>query len=333
MERVVPARALYAGDDERPIRIGVSSCLLGEEVRFDGGHKRNDFLTDTLGSFVEFVPVCPELEIGLGVPRESIRLVRDTTDAGLIRLVGNKTGFDHTDKMNAYAERRTAALGREELCGYVLKKDSPSCGMERVRVYDSTGMPARNGVGLYAAALLRRFPGLPVEEEGRLNDPHLRENFVERVFAYRRLRSFFSVRWTLGGLGQFHTVHKLVLMAHSPKAYSELGRFVANAKQVPRDKIREDYELAFMDALKKLATTARHANVLQHMLGYLRDHLDATARAELVALIDDYRQGLVPLVGPVTLFRHYVREFDVTYLQGQVYLEPHPKELMLRNHV
>src|SRR5271163_241932 len=234
MERVVPARALYAGDDERPIRIGVSSCLLGEEVRFDGGHKRNDFLTDTLGSFVEFVPVCPELEIGLGVPRESIRLVRDTTDAGLIRLVGNKTGFDHTDRMNAYAERRTAALGREELCGYVLKKDSPSCGMERVRVYDSTGMPARNGVGLYAAALLRRFPGLPVEEEGRLNDPHLRENFVERVFAYRRLRSFFSARWTLGGLVQFHTAHKLVLMAHSPKAYGELGRFVANAKQVPR---------------------------------------------------------------------------------------------------
>jgi uncharacterized protein YbbK (DUF523 family)/uncharacterized protein YbgA (DUF1722 family) len=268
--------------------------LLGEQVRFDGGHKRSDFLTDTLGTFVEFVPVCPELEIGLGVPRESIRLVRDASDAGSIRLVGNKTGVDHTYKMNAYAERRTAALGREELCGYVLKKDSPSCGMERVRIYDPSGMPTRNGVGLYAATLMRRFPSLPVEEEGRLNDPHLRENFVERVFAYRRLRSFFSPRWTLGGLVQFHTVHKLVLMAHSPKVYAELGRFVANAKQMSREKIREDYELAFMDALKKLATTARHTNVLHHMRGYLS---------------------------------------DLSYLRGQVYLEPHPKELMLRNHV
>ncbi|MGD0117844.1 MAG: DUF523 and DUF1722 domain-containing protein [Candidatus Binatus sp.] len=333
MERIADAKALYAGGEDRPIRIGVSSCLLGEQVRFDGGHKRSDFLAATLGRFVEFVPVCPEMEIGLGVPRESIRLVRDDKDARAIRLVGNKTGLDHTDKMNAFAERRTIALGREDLCGYVLKKDSPSCGMERVRVYGPSGMPTRDGTGLYAAALMRKFPSLPVEEEGRLNDPHLRENFVERVFAYRRLRSFFSARWTLGGLVQFHTVHKLVLMAHSPKAYGELGRFVANAKQFPRDKVREDYELAFMDALKKQATTARHTNVLQHMLGYLRQYLDATARAELAALIDDYRRGLVPLVVPITLFRHYVLEFDVTYLQGQVYLEPHPKELMLRNHV
>ena len=331
MERVASAKELYAS--EEPIRIGVSSCLLGEEVRFDGGHKRSDFLTETLGRFVEFVPVCPELEIGLGVPRESIRLVRGSDHADAVRLVGNKTGLDHTDEMNAYAERRTTALCCEELSGYLLKKDSPSCGMERVRVYATSGMATRDGAGLFASALMRRYPSLPVEEEGRLNDPHLRENFVERVFAYRRLRSFFSSRWTLGGLVQFHTVHKLVLMAHSPKAYSELGRFVANAKRLARDQVRDDYELAFMDALKKLATTARHTNVLHHMLGYLRDHLDVTARAELVALIDDYRRGLVPLVVPITLFRHYVREFNVAYLRNQVYLEPHPKELMLRNHV
>ena len=322
-------KRLYAS--EGPIRIGVSSCLLGEQVRFDGGHKRSDFLVETFGRFVEFVPVCPEMEIGLGTPRESIRLIRD--DARAVRLVGNKTGLDHTDKMNAYAERRTTALACEDLSGYVLKKDSPSCGMERVRVYSPSGMATRDGSGLFASALMRRYPSLPIEEEGRLNDPHLRENFVERVFAYRRMRSFFSTRWTLGGLVQFHTVHKLVLMAHSPKAYSELGRFVANAKQLARDRVRDDYELAFMDALKKLATTARHTNVLQHMLGYLRNHLDALARAELVALIDDYRSGLVPLIVPITLFRHYVREFDITYLRGQVYLEPHPKELMLRNHV
>ncbi len=322
---------LYAS--EGPIRIGVSSCLLGEQVRFDGGHKRSDFLTDTLGRFVEFVPVCPEMEIGLGVPRESIRLVRDSNGDSAIRLVGNKTGLDHTGKMNAYAERRTTALGREDLSGYVLKKDSPSCGMERVRVYGASGMATRDGAGLFASALMQRYPSLPVEEEGRLNDPHLRENFVERVFAYRRLTSFFSARWTLGGLVQFHTVHKLVLMAHSPKAYSELGRFVANAKHLGREEVRDDYEPAFMDALKQLATTARHTNVLQHMLGYLREHLDATARSEMVSLIDDYRHGLVPLIVPITLFRHYVREFDISYLRGQVYLEPHPKELMLRNHV
>ncbi len=335
MERVAPAKGLYASDNEKPIRIGVSSCLLGEQVRFDGGHKRSDFLVEMLGRFVEFVPVCPEMEIGLGVPRETLRLVRDGDDheTRAIRLVANKTGLDHTDKMNAYAQRRTIALGREELSGYVLKKDSPSCGMERVRVYGPSAMATRDGAGLFAAALIRRYPSLPIEEEGRLNDPHLRENFVERVFAYRRLRSFFSARWTLGGLVQFHTIHKLVLMAHSPKGYGELGRFLANAKHIARDRVRDDYERAFMDALKKIATTARHSNVLHHMLGYLREHLDATARAELIAIIDDYRRGFVPLIAPITLFRHYVREFDVAYLRGQVYLEPHPKELMLRNHV
>jgi uncharacterized protein YbgA (DUF1722 family) len=235
--------------------------------------------------------------------------------------------------MNAYAERRVIALRRADLCGYVLKKDPPSCGMERVRVHGPSGMPSRDGSGRCAAALIHQYPSLPVEEEGRLNDPHLRENFVERVFAYRRLHSFFSSRWTLGGVVQFHTAHKLVLMAHSPKAFSELGRFVANAKRLARDKVPKYYELAFMEPLKKLATTARHTNVLHHVLGYLRPHLDGDARDELVTLIEDYRRSLVPLVVPIALFRHYVRKFGIGYLQGQVYLEPHPKELMLRNHV
>src|SRR5271169_6525634 len=234
-EHAAPAKGLYAGDDAAPIRVGVSSCLLGEQVRFDGGHKRSDFLVETLGRFVEFVPVCPEMEIGLGVPRETLRLVRKGDE---VRLVADKSGLDHTDKMNTFAEHRTIALGREDLSGYVLKKNSPSCGMERVRVYGASGMATREGAGLFASALMRRYPSLPIEEEGRLNDPHLRENFVERIFAYRRLRSFFSARWTLGGLVQFHTMHKLVLMAHSPKAYSELGRFVANAKRLARDDIR-----------------------------------------------------------------------------------------------
>jgi uncharacterized protein YbgA (DUF1722 family)/uncharacterized protein YbbK (DUF523 family) len=331
VESVKAQPSLYSSDD--PIKIGVSSCLLGAEVRFDGGHKRSDFLLDTLGSFVQFVPTCPEMEIGLGVPRETMRLVRDSNSARELRLMTNETGIDHTDKMNSYAEHRMAALDRQELCGYVLKKNSPSCGMERVRVYGRSRMPTRDGTGLFAAALMRRFPSLPIEEEARLADPHLRENFVERVFAYRRLRSFFSSRWTLGGLVRFHAAHKLTLMAHSPKDYRALGRFVAEAKDRARDQVSARYELAFMEALKKIATTARHTNVLQHMLGYLRDHLDPDARGELAGMIDDYRRCLVPLVVPIAFFRHYVRKYDIEYLSGQVYLEPHPKELMLRNHV
>ena len=312
------------------IRIGVSACLLGSEVRFDGGHKRDDFLTDALGQFVEFVPVCPEVELGLGVPRESVRLARD---GGGVRMVGNKTGKDITADMHAFAERRVQALGAERLSGYVLKKDSPSCGMERVRVYGKSGMPSRDGVGLFAAALMRRYPNLPVEEEGRLKDSVLRENFIERVFAYRRLADLFDGRWTVGGLVAFHTAHKLILMAHSPKAYAELGKYVANAKKTPRAEVRETYEREFMHALSKIATRARHVNVMHHMAGYLRGHLDADSRRELLALTEDYCAAMVPLVVPLTLFRHYVRRFDIAYLKGQLYLEPHPKELMLRNHV
>ncbi len=312
------------------IRIGVSSCLLGNQVRFDGGHKRNEFVTDIFGKFVEFVAVCPEVEIGMGTPRESIALRRQD---GEVRLLGNRSGADFTAKMKAYAEKRTRALGAEDLSGYILKKDSPSCGMERVRVYAENGMPVRDGVGMFAAALMRRFPNLPMEEEGRLSDPKLRENFVERVFAYKRLQDFFATRWTVGGLVAFHTAHKLVLLAHAPNAYRELGRDVAAAKKIPRPEFRAEYETRFMSGLKKLATPPRHVNVMQHMLGYFRDHLEEVARRELAAVIDDYARGLVPLIVPLTLIRHYVRRFEVEYLAGQVYLNPHPKELMLLNHV
>jgi len=316
---------------DAPIRIGVSSCLLGNEVRYDGGHKRDSFLADTLDRFVEWVPVCPEAELGLGVPRPTMRL-----EAGGdgIRLVTPATGADHTAAMQRWSAKRLARLAGDELCGYVLKKDSPSCGMERVRVYSAKGMPSRSGRGLFAHALLERFPLLPVEEEGRLCDPHLRENFIERVFGYRRLRSFFSVaRWTLGDLVAFHTAHKLQLLSHSPKHYEALGRLVAGARRAPRAELRDTYERGFMEALAVLATARRQVNVLQHIAGYFRDRLDDESRSELAGVIEDYRRGLVPLIVPITLVRHYVRRFDVAYLRGQVYLEPHPKELMLRNRV
>ena len=316
--------------DDAPLRIGISACLLGHEVRFDGGHKRSDFLVDVLGPFVEFVAVCPEFEIGLGVPRETLRLVRK---GGEISLIGNKSGADQSAAMRRFSDRRTAALANDDLSGYVLKKDSPSCGMERVRIYGTNGMPTRDGRGLYADALMRRFPNLPIEEEGRLNDARLRDNFIERVFAYRRLRSFFATRWTIGGLVALHTAHKLQLLAHAPRAYAELGRMVGGASTIPRAELRDRYETEFMGALKKLATPARHVNVLQHIAGYFRDRLEPDSRRELNGVIEDYRAGLVALIVPITLVRHHVRTLDIAYLHDQVYLAPHPKELMLRNHV
>ncbi|MDE3156245.1 MAG: DUF1722 domain-containing protein [Acidobacteriota bacterium] len=312
------------------MRIGISACLLGEQVRFDGGHKRDGFLVDTLGKYVEWVPVCPEVEVGMGTPREAVRLV-GRPDA--LQMLGVRSGADHTEAMVRYARRRVEALAAVDLCGYVLKKDSPSCGMERVKIYGAHGMPARQGRGLFASALLARLPDLPVEEEGRLSDPRLRENFIERIFAYRRLRDLFGGRWTVGALVAFHTRHKLVLMAHAPRAYQDLGRFVAGASRLPHQEILATYPAAFMAALKVMATPKRHTNVLQHMVGYFKRTLDAASRDELLQTIEDYRQGLVPLVVPLTLVRHYVRQLGVAYLADQVYLEPHPKELMLRNHV
>ena len=266
----------------------------------------------------------------MGTPRESIRLV----DAhGALRLLTVKTGVDHTASMTAYAEARVEALEAEDLCGYVLKKDSPSCGMTRVKVYSGEGPGTRTGVGLFARALLARLPHLPVEEEGRLTDPRLRDNFIERVFAYRRLRDLFEGRWTVGDLVRFHTAHKLVLLAHSTQAYTKLGRLVAAAKGTDRRSLRERYAAGFMDALTLIATPKRHANVLQHMVGYFKKTLDTASRSELLETIEDYRLGHVPLIVPITLIRHHVRVHQVGYLEGQVYLAPHPKELKLRNAV
>jgi uncharacterized protein YbgA (DUF1722 family)/uncharacterized protein YbbK (DUF523 family) len=276
------------------------------------------------------VPVCPEVECGLGTPREAMRLVR--VEQG-VRLLTVKTGIDLTGRMERFSRSRVAALAPENLSGYVLKKDSPSCGLERVKVYNRHGSPARNGRGLFAAALAQAYPYLPVEEEGRLADPRLRDNFVERVFAYWRLRGLFDGRWTVGDLVRFHTAHKLLLLAHAPEAHRQLGRLVAGAPGVSRRDLERRYVDWFMRALAQLATTRRHTNVLQHMAGYFKDRLDVASKRELVEVIADYRRGLVPLVVPLTLIRHHVRTLDVAYLAGQTYLEPNPKELMLRNHV
>jgi uncharacterized protein YbgA (DUF1722 family) len=255
----------------------------------------------------------------MGTPREPIRLVET---GGAIRLLGVNSGADHTTSMTAYAERKTAALAGEDLCGYILKKDSPSCGMTRVKVHGAKDPPSRSGVGLFARALFAQLPHLPVEDEGRLADPRLRENFIERVFAFRRLRDLFEPRWTTGGLVRFHTAHELVLLAHSTRAYTRLGRLLADAKSSGRDSLRRQYIAGFMDALTAIATPQRHTNVLQHMLGYFRKTLDAASREQLAAAIEDYRRRLVPLIVPITLIRHHVRVHDVKYLAAQVYLQP-----------
>jgi uncharacterized protein YbgA (DUF1722 family)/uncharacterized protein YbbK (DUF523 family) len=316
--------------EEHPIRLGVSSCLLGNEVRFDGGHKRDRFVTDLLGKFVEWVPVCPEVEVGMETPRPAMRLVGGDND---VRMVEIKSGLDHTEAMRRFSARRVGALQDLDLCGYILKKDSPSCGMTRVRVYGDKSMPTRQGTGLYASALMAAYPNLPVEDEGRLHDAKLRENFIERVFAYQRLSHLFRGRWTRGQVVAFHTANKLQLMAHSTVAYRDLGRLVATLKQTPRLVFREQYATGFMQALTHVASRGRNANVLQHAAGHLKANLDSASRTELAKLIHDYRKGLVPLVVPITLIGHHVRRHEVDYLSGQVFLEPHPRELMLRNHV
>jgi uncharacterized protein YbgA (DUF1722 family)/uncharacterized protein YbbK (DUF523 family) len=316
--------------DDRP-RLGISACLLGDEVRFDGGHKRDPFLVEVLSPHVCWVRVCPEVEVGMGTPRETLRLERG--DDRAIRMVTTRTGIDQTGAMSAWARKRLTELEREQLSGYVLKKDSPSCGMERVKVFDASGMPERTGRGIFAEALLKRFPNLPVEEEGRLSDPRLRENFIERVFAYQRLRRFFAGRWSIGGLVAFHTSHKMSLLSHSTARYQELGRLVASAAGMPRAELRGAYESRFMRTLALVADARRHTNVLMHMAGHLKKKLDGLSRQELAATIDEYRRGLVPLVVPITLLRHHARQHDTSYLLGQSYLEPHPRELMLRNRV
>jgi uncharacterized protein YbgA (DUF1722 family) len=267
--------------------------------------------------------------MGLGTPRETLRLV--AVD-GTLRLITTRTAIDHTDGMNAWSAERVKELADEQLSGYVLKKDSPSCGMTRVKVY-GLPMPERSGRGLFATALMERFPNLPVEEEGRLSDPRLRENFIERVFAYRRLRDMFAGLWTTGDLIRFHTAHKMSLLSHSTTAYQALGRLVAGARGQQPSAVREAYESLFMSTMAKIATPARHTNVLQHMAGHLKRLIDADSKRELQGAIDEYRRGLVPLVVPLTLLRHYVRLHTVAYLAGQTYLEAHPRELMLRNHV
>lgn len=314
---------------EQTIRLGISACLLGEKVRYDGGHKQDRFLTDTLGQYVTYVPVCPEVECGLGVPRETMRLVGDVEAP---RLVTTKSGIDHTARMTSWAAQRVRDLEKENLCGFIFKSDSPSSGMERVKVYGKSGMPVKKGVGLFARAFMTHFPFLPTEEEGRLHDPVIRENFIERVFVFKRWRELISGKKKSGELVSFHTRHKLMLLAHSPAHYREMGKLVARIKDIPADTLYDTYQTLLMAALQLKASPAKNTNVLQHIMGYFKKQLSADEKKELLDIIDLYQKRHVPLIVPVTLLNHYVRKYDPPYLKSQFYLSPHPIELNLRNH-
>lgn len=308
----------------RPVmRLGVAACLLGEEVRFNGGHKRDRYVTGGLAEVAELVPLCPEVKIGLGVPREAIRLAQDAN--GDVRLVGSNSGADHTDAMRTFSEGKAAEIVGMSLSGYIFQTGSPSCGMERVKQYDRNGVPSKVGVGLFAAAVMAAMPLLPCEEEGRLNDDGLRENFLVRIFAYTRLRAHFSGAWTRGSLVAFHTAEKHLLLAHHQPTYRQLGRLVAGGKSLPREELAARYQHLYMTALKHHARRGAHVNVMQHQVGYVSGELDAGDRAEVHDLIDQYRQGLVPLSVPMTLIQHHVRRLGKDYLQGQSYQSPYPK--------
>lgn len=303
---------------------------MGENVRYDAGHKLDRFLVNTLGQSVEWVPVCPEVECGLPVPREAMRLVGEP---GAPRLVTIKSGEDYTGRMRVWARERLQQLSEVELHGFVFKKDSPSSGRFRVKVYDENGIPGRTGVGIFAAALVERFPLLPTEEEGRLHDMHLRENFIDRVFAYYRWTRLVARDATPGGLVRFHTAQKLTLMAHSPNHYRQMGRLVARAGNMPWTELQGVYGKLLMDGLQVMTSPGKHANVIQHAMGFLRNDLAPEDKAELLGLIDDYRGGTLPLVVPVTILRHHLARHSVPeWVHQQVYLNPYPKELLLRNH-
>lgn len=312
------------------IKLGVSACLLGETVRYDGGHKLDRFLTNTLGQFVEYIPICPEVECGLPIPREAMHLEGDPDSP---RLVTSRTKRDLSDRMVQWALKRVVELEKEDLSGFIFKRDSPSSGMERVKVYDEKGKPVKRGIGMFARVFMEHFPLLPVEEEGDLHNPALRENFIERIFTLKRWREILTRKETRGNVVDFHTKHKLLILSHSPRHYQTMGKLVARAKELSLREFYEQYQILLMQSLRLKATPKKNANVLQHMMGYFKGRLFSDEKQELLEVIDHYRNEYTPLLVPITLINHYVRKYDLPYLEQQVYLNPHPLELQLRNHV
>jgi uncharacterized protein YbgA (DUF1722 family)/uncharacterized protein YbbK (DUF523 family) len=319
-----------ANNEEQSIPVGISACLLGHKVRYDGGHKRSKYCLNVLSECFEFIPLCPEVSIGLTTPREPIRLVGSADSP---RVVGVKNpDLDVTDKLYDYADHVSAK--HQEFCGYILMKGSPSCGMERVKVYHENGMPNVSGSGAYAARLMKNNPALPVEEEARLNDPVLRENFITRVFVYSNWRNEVMPNPSLHEVLQFHSRHKYQLMAHTYEGYKELGRYLANeAPNEPLSKVLDVYLLSLMNHLKSRANRKSHTNTLMHIFGYLKKEIDAETKQDLLQAIEEYRTNKVHLVVPITFLKHYLKRHGSEYIKSQAYLDPYPHELGLRNYI
>jgi uncharacterized protein YbgA (DUF1722 family)/uncharacterized protein YbbK (DUF523 family) len=312
------------------IKIGISSCLLGEKVRYDGGHKLDRYIKDTLGHYFEWVPVCPEVEYGLPVPRESMHLTGDPVSP---RIVTIKTGVDHTEGMKKWAADKLTQIEKEDLCGFIFRSKSPSSGIGGIKVYASSGIPSNKGTGIFGGAFMRYFPLIPVIDDGRMHNPNLRENFIEQVLVYKRWKEFLKNSTKIRDLIAFHTHLKLLILSHSPKHYSTLGKLVAQAKKYKPDVLYSEYIRILMDGLRLLATTKKNTNVLLHIAGYFKKQLSPEDKSELLEVIGQYHKGHIPLIVPIVLINHYVRKCDEPYLKMQFYLNPHPIELMLRNHV
>lgn len=310
------------------IPVGISSCLLGEKVRFDGQHQRDAYVEKTLGQYFEFRAFCPEVAIGLGIPRRPIRLIARDEAVHCVSTVDDT--LDYTQDLRDTANE--AASWQRSLCGYILKKSSPSCGMERVKVYDGD-RPRRDGVGIYAATLMANFPNLPVEEEGRLGDPVLRENFIQRVYVLSRWHGLEREGLTVRGLVTFHARHKLILMSHCLNTYRTLGPLVAAANKSNLQETAQRYINELMAALKQRATRGRHVNVLQHIQGYLKQDLDADDKAEMSEAIAQYLRGQVPLIVPITLLNHYFRKHPNDYIRDSWYMRPYPAAMSLQNDI
>lgn len=315
---------------EDKIKLGISACLLGENVRYDGGHKLDRYLVEMVGPFVHWTPICPEVECGLSVPRESMRLV-DSAESH--RLLTRRTGIDHSGRMTAWAQLRLDQLESEQICGFIFKSKSPSSGMRDIKVYNDKGMPVSKDAGLFAKALMERFPYLPVEDEGRLNDAGIRENFIERVFVHHRWNKYLQNGATRQGLVDFHTEHKLLIMAHSDKHLRELGKMTAAPHMRKPQELLQTYFVTLMEALKLKSTVRKNVNVLQHITGYFKKLLGSEEKQHVLRVIEEYHRGWIPLIVPVTLLNYFVSKYSEPYLKRQHYLYPHPAEMMLRNHV
>ncbi|HBC3885484.1 TPA: DUF523 and DUF1722 domain-containing protein [Vibrio parahaemolyticus] len=312
---------------ESSIKVGISSCVLGERVRFDSGHKVSNFVTKELSSYFDFVSVCPEVGVGMPVPRPTIRLISNEERIALVET--KNPDNDHTDNMLTYSANKVDELQNEQLCGYIVCAKSPTCGMERVKVY-SKNNAAKEGIGLYTKTLMEKMPWLPVEEDGRLNDPVLKENFITRIYCLNDFYESMAGEPTRGKIIDFHSRYKLTLMAHHPESYRSLGRLVADVASYEIDEFYREYRLGLMTALSNRASRKNNTNVLMHLQGYFKRSLNKDEKEELATVIQDYRTGTLPLLAPLTLIKHYLNAYPDEYLQKQKFLEPHPQEMRLR---